>query len=160
MGVNFPWKSLLVCLLIPLGIGGLSGLVNGPGMEAFQGLEKPPLTPPDWVFPVAWTVLYLLMGLAGWLVWTAEKDSGLKRAALRLYGLQLAMNFFWPLFFFTLQWRLWAFVWLMVMWALIFAVLLWFYRLNRAAGWLMVPYLAWTAFAGYLNLGVVLCNLP
>ena len=159
MGVNFPWKSLLVCLLVPLGVGALSGLVNQSGMAAFSALEKPPLTPPDWVFPIVWGILYLLMGLASWLIHTSKGDVGAVRAAMRLYGLQLGMNFFWPLFFFTLEWRLWAFVWLMVMWALILVVLLWFYRLRRTAGWLMLPYLVWTAFAGYLNLGVVLCNL-
>lgn len=159
MGLKFPWKSLLVCLLIPLGVGGLSGLVNGPGMAAFDQLAKPPLTPPDWVFAVSWAILYLLMGLASWLVWNYGKDKGAVRGALRLYGLQLGMNFFWPLFFFTLQWRLGAFVWLVVLWALILTTLLRFLQLNRAAGWLLLPYLVWTAFAGYLNLGVVLCNL-
>lgn len=159
IGLKFPWKSLLVCLLIPLAVGGLSGIINQPGMAAFDALAKPPLTPPNWVFPVVWTILYLLMGLASWLVWAYSKSRGAVQAALRLYSLQLGMNFFWPLFFFTLEWRLGAFVWLMVLWALILVTLLRFYRLNKAAGWLMAPYLAWVAFAGYLNLGVVLCNL-
>lgn len=158
--VNFPWKSLLLCLAAPLGVGALSGLVNGPGMAAFDALTKPPLTPPDWVFAAVWTVLYLLMGLASFLVWNQPGSKGAARAALRLYGLQLGMNFFWPLLLFTLEWRLGAFVWLMVLWALILVTLLRFYRIRRLAGWLLAPYLAWTAFAGYWNLGVVLCNLP
>ena len=127
-------------------------------MERFASLAQPPLTPPGWVFPVVWTTLFLLMGIASYL---ASNSGGRRPAvggALALYSLQLAFNFMWPIFFFNLGWYLFAFGWLVVLWLLILAETVRFFRLSRPAGYLMLPYLAWVAFAGYLNLGVYWLN--
>lgn len=104
---------------------------------------------------MVWTVLYVLMGTASYLVLTSGRPNGL---ALLLYGAQLLFNFFWPLFFFNMQAYLFAFVWLVLLWLLILAATILFFRISRPAGWLMVPYLLWVAFAGYLNLSIYLLN--
>ncbi len=147
-----------MCLALPLIIGGLSALLSGPGMELFASLEQPPLSPPGWLFPVVWTLLYLMMGLASCLVLEAGGERKQISAALTLYGVQLAVNFFWSIFFFNMQLYLFSFFWLVLLWCLILATLISFYRLSKPAGLLLVPYLLWVTFAGYLNLAIALLN--
>ena len=106
-------------------------------------------------FPAAWTVLYVLMGIASYLVLRSGKPC---RSAMVLYGLQLAFNFFWPIIFFNLRAYLIAFFWLILLWILILATALAFGKLSRLAGLLLVPYLIWVTFAGYLNWGVYALN--
>jgi len=125
-------------------------------MKEFALLRQPPLSPPMWVFPAVWTALFLMMGLASYLVYTSGGRRGEKRSALWVYGLQLLVNFGWTIFFFNLSWWLFAFFWLILLWAMILAVTVQFHRVRPLAGLLMVPYLAWVAFAGYLNFGVYL----
>lgn len=127
-------------------------------MGEFTLLRRPPLSPPMWVFPVVWTILFAVMGFASYLVYTAEGRRGGKRSALWTYGLQLLVNFAWPVFFFELNWRLFAFFWLILLWAMILGVTVQFFRIRPGAGLLMLPYLAWVAFAGYLNFGIYLLN--
>lgn len=153
--MKIQWKILIICILIPLAVGGLSALLTKNGMEAFNAANKPPLTPPNWLFPMVWSILFVLMGIASYLVYTAGVPS---RAALTVYALQLVFNFFWSIFFFNMQWYLFAFVWLVVLWFLILLTTLLFRKSSKAAAYLMIPYLLWVAFAGYLNLGVYLLN--
>lgn len=151
-------KDLILCLLVPLLTGALSAFLTRNAMEQFERLNKPPLSPPGWLFPVVWTILYLMMGAASYLV---RRSGGPRRAvdeALTLYAVQLGFNFLWTILFFNMGRYLFAFFWLAVMWVLILAAALRFYRLSKTAGYLMVPYLLWVAFAGYLNLGVYLMN--
>ena len=152
------WKSLILCLLLPVAVGGVSALLSRSGMENFSQLEQPPLSPPAWLFPVAWTVLYLMMGLASWQVLESGKPEGAVRKALQWYGAQLAANFFWSIIFFRLELYLTAFLWLLLLWALILITLLQFRRIRSSAAWLLAPYLVWVTFAGYLNLGVWFLN--
>ena len=149
-------KPLLISLVISLGVGGLSALLTQGSMEQYRNLKQPPLSPPGWVFPVVWTVLFVLMGIAAYLVWM--RDSTGRNDALALYGAQLFFNFFWTLIFFNLQNYALAFFWLLALWLLILLCTLRFFKEVPAAGWLMVPYLVWVAFAGYLNAGVWLLN--
>jgi tryptophan-rich sensory protein len=150
-------KQLLTALAIPLLIGGLSALLTG-GMDGFKILNKPPLSPPGWIFPVVWTVLYLAMGLASYLVYKSAAPQYKKNNALLFYGLQLFFNFFWSIIFFRWEMYLFAFVWLMVMWILIIITTVKFWDINKIAGYLMVPYLLWVTFAAYLNLGIYILN--
>ena len=156
--MRIKWKQLLIAVAIPLVVGGLAALLTSGNMDLFEMVEKPPLSPPGWLFPVAWTILYILMGVASYLVWQTTGSPRLRQQALRLYGLQLVVNFVWPLLFFNLQWYVVAFLWLVLLWVLILLTLLAFRRLSPVAGWLLVPYLLWVTFAGYLNLGVALLN--
>lgn len=150
------WKPLLLNLLIPLAVGGLSAYLTMDSMEVYQSLRQPPLSPPGWLFPVVWSVLFLLMGIAAYLVWM--RDSTGRNGALVLYALQLAFNFGWTLIFFNVQNYGLAFFWLLILWVLILITTIRFFKENKAAGWLMIPYLLWVAFAGYLNAGVWLLN--
>ncbi len=149
------WKKLIICIAIPLAVGGLSALLTRDGMETFNSLNKPSLAPPGWLFPVAWTILYTLMGIASYLVLTSGKPSG---KALTVYGVQLVFNFFWSIIFFNLELYLFAFIWLAILWILILATAYLFYGISKPAGYLMLPYLLWVTFAGYLNLSIYLLN--
>ena len=162
------WKSLIVCILIPLAVGGLSGFLARDGMQAFSELQQPPLSPPGWLFPVVWTILYILMGIASYLARKASPGSskssvhpGIAGSSLTtvdpagtFYTLQLFFNFGWSLIFFNLQAYLLAFFWLVILWILIAITTILFAQKSRTAGLLMLPYLAWVTFAGYLNLGI------
>lgn len=151
-------KRLIICLAIPLVVGGAAGLLTMNSMEAFEALNQPPLSPPGWLFPVVWTVLYVLMGIASYLVSVSDAPQEEKARALWTYGIQLAFNFLWPIAFFNLKWYLSAFLWLVILWILILITALRFGRIRKPAGYLLVPYLLWVAFAGYLNLGIYLLN--
>ncbi len=149
------WKNLVTCLAIPLAVGSLSALLSQNGMEAFAMMNKPALSPPGWLFPVVWTILYILMGIASYLVLTSGKPN---EAALTAYAIQLFFNFFWSILFFRLGLCMPAFIWLVVLWLLILKTTAMFYRIVKAAGYLMIPYLLWVTFAGYLNLAICLLN--
>ncbi len=151
------WKRLLINLGIPLAVGGLSALVSG-GMGQYRGFTQPPLSPPGWVFPVVWTILYLSMGYAAYRVQTSGKSNDAVKKSMRLYGAQLIANFLWSPIFFGLEWYLAAFFVLVGMWVLIYLTMQHFAKLDEVAGDLMIPYILWVTFAGYLNLGVYLLN--
>ena len=150
--------SFFVCLAIPLLVGGLSALVSSGSMDKFQELVKPALAPPGWLFPVVWTILFVLMGIASFLVLKQNPDSEEVANALKIYGVQLVFNFVWSILFFNLELYYLAFGWLVMLWVLILVTILQFRRISTAAAWLMVPYLLWVTFAGYLNLGIAMLN--
>ncbi len=150
------WKELILSFVIALGVGGLSALLTPDSKEIYSALTKPPLAPPGEVFPIVWTALFILMAIAAYLVYVS--DSSQKNAALAVYALQLFFNFLWTVLFFAFRVCLPAFVCLVILWVLILITVLRFYRINRAAGYLMLPYLAWVTFAGYLNLAICMLN--
>lgn len=152
------WKKLLICLAIPLAVGGAAALLSGTGMQQYGQLRQPPFSPPGWLFPVVWSILYLLMGYASYRVLTSGADERQIRRVLSLYGAQLAINFLWPLVFFGLKLYLAAFIVLLVLWVLIFLTIRAFADIDERAGDLLLPYILWVTFAGYLNVGVYLLN--
>lgn len=152
------WKRLLISLAIPLAVGGLSALITGPAMEDFSRLNQPPLSPPAWLFPAVWTLLYSMMGIAFYLVWQSPCPRENKRAAYGFYAAQLGFNFLWSILFFSLSLYLLSFFWLLAMWLLILTTLVLFWQCRRAAGLLLLPYLLWVSFAGYLNLAIYFLN--
>ena len=156
--MKLDWKKLLICLAIPLGVGALAALITGSSMASYGQMNKPPLSPPGWLFPVVWTVLYLLMGYASYRVLTSEAPTEEIRRALGLYAAQLLVNFLWPLVFFSLHWYLIAFFILLALWVLILLTIRAFTKIDETAADLLLPYLLWVSFAGYLNLGVYLLN--
>lgn len=151
-------KKLIISIAIPLAVGGLSSLITGGGMDSFGMLNKPPLSPPGILFPIVWTILYTLMGIASYLVFISDADREEKNNALFIYGLQLAVNFFWPIFFFQLEWYLFSFFWLLLLWVFILRTIMLFYPISKTAAYLLFPYLLWVTFAGYLNLGIYFLN--
>lgn len=152
------WKQLVICLAVPLAVGALAALLSRGGMKDYQDVYKPLLSPPALVFPVVWTILYAMMGLASYFVYTSTASPERIRRAMTAYALQLGANFIWPLLFFGLEIYLAAFIWLIVLFALALVCALRFGYIDGRAGKLMVPYLVWLFFAAYLNLGVYLLN--
>ena len=152
------WKKLLICLAIPLAVGGLGALLSG-GMSDYGAMVKPPLSPPGWVFPIAWSILYLLMGYASYRILESDASKEEIKKALFLYGIQLLANFIWPLLFFGGGWFLLSFFWLILMWVLIYLTIRAFSKIDETAGNLLIPYILWVTFAVYLNFGIYLLNL-
>lgn len=146
--------TLLKCIAIPLAVGAVSGLLSGGGMRIFKTLEKPPLSPPGWVFPIVWTILYILLGMASFLILTSEANSQDISKALAIYFYQLIVNFLWPIFFFDFRWYLFSFFWLVLLWVFIIIMIIYFYCISKTAAYLLIPYLLWVTFAGYLNIGI------
>ena len=151
------WKKFLLCLAIPLGVGGLSALLTSGNMQIFEEINKPPLSPPGWLFPVVWTILYALMGVVLYIVVMA-KDTKYNLPAYISFGVQLFFNFFWSIIFFNAKAYLFAFIWLILLWVAIIANIYFFYKVNKTAGKILIPYLIWVTFAGYLNFGIYLLN--
>lgn len=131
-------------------------------MSAFGSFKQPPLAPPAWLFPVAWTILYILMGVAFFLVWIHPADKQItakeKMIFFIIYGGQLVFNFLWSIFFFNLGWHWFAFGWLIVLWVMILALVIWGGKNHRVVMWLLLPYLLWVTFAGYLNMMIAILN--
>ena len=151
------WKKLLWCLAIPLGVGGVSALLTSGNMQLFEEINKPPLSPSGWLFPVVWTILYASMGVALYLVVMA-KGAKSNLPAYISFGVQLFFNFFWSIIFFNTRALLFAYIWLVLLWVAIIVNIFFFYKVNKTAGKLLIPYLIWVTFAGYLNFGIYLLN--
>lgn len=149
-------KKLLISLAISLGTGLLSGLISMSGMGSFSSVVQPPLAPPAFLFPIVWTILYTLMGISAYIVW--ESDSEYKQRALAVYGLQLAVNFFWSIIFFNYQAYLFALIWIILLWVLIIVMIYEFSKVSKASAILQIPYLLWVTFATYLTFGIYLLN--
>ena len=150
------WKELIVSIAISLGVGTLSGYLTMNSMSLYNDLVKPPLTPPGWIFPIVWTILFVLMGISAYLIYIS--DSKERVQALQIYAIQLMLNLFWSLVFFNMQAYLGAFIILILLWIYIIAMIKIFYEINPIAGKLQVPYLLWVTFAGYLNLAIYFLN--
>lgn len=151
-------RLFLFCVFVPLLVGGLSGFLTRGNMETYATLNRSPLTPPGSVFPVVWTILYILMGIASYLVLTSNAPSQHISKALKVYLLQLVVNFFWSIIFFNLEMYLFAFVWLVLLWILILITIIKFNKVSKPASYLLIPYFLWVTFAGYLNLTIYLLN--
>lgn len=152
------WKVYAVWIAIAEAVGFLSGWLSREGMRLYsETVTQPPLSPPMWLFPVVWGILYALMGISAARIWLAS-ESVLRRRGLNLFIAQLVVNFFWSLIFFNLQAFGFAFFWLLLLWALVAWMIFTFYRVDSLAAWLQVPYLIWLTFAAYLNFGVWMLN--
>ncbi len=151
-------KSLVICIAIPLLVGGVSAFITMGAMETFESVEQPALSPPSWLFPVVWTLLYILMGIASYLILRSSASSADIKMALKLYGIQLFFNFFWSIIFFNFRLYVLAFIWLAVLWVAVLFTIILFYRISKASAYLMVPYLIWLTFAAYLNLAIAILN--
>lgn len=156
--VKINWKALLISIAIPLAVGAASAWLTRDSMNVFATINKPPLSPPGWLFPIVWTILYVLMGIASYLIYTSDADKIQKKQALQIYGFQLFVNFLWSIFFFNYGLYQFSFIWLVLLWVLIIFTIIQFREISKPAGLLLVPYLAWVTFAGYLNFAIYLLN--
>lgn len=146
-------KPYIIPCLIPFIVGGLSAYLTRGQMSGFS---QPPFAPPAWVFPIAWTILYLLMGISSGIVYHGYHRN--RERALVIYALQLVLNFAWSIVFFKFTLYSIANIILAVMIVLITAMILDFYKISPIAGWMNVPYLYWCFFALYLTVGVWVLN--
>lgn len=149
-------KKIVKALGTPLLVGLVSGLFTKDAMAMFEKAAKPPLSPPAVLFPIVWTVLYLLMGISSYIIGKAENKY--REEALSLYVDQLTVNFLWPIFFFSFEWYFFAFLWLLLLWILVLRMIIVFLRISPGAAYLNIPYLLWLTFAAYLNVGIWLLN--
>lgn len=158
MFVNIKGKVLAKSLLIPLLVGGVSALLTNKAQNSFnETAVQPSFAPPSWLFPIVWSVLYVLMGISAY--WIDETHTtSLKKAAFAAYYLQLAFNFIWSLIFFNLGAYRFAFMWIVILWCLILAEIILFHRIKPKAAFLQMPYLIWVGFAAVLNFFIANLN--
>lgn len=147
-------KLLIKSIALPLLVGAVAGLLTRNAMQDFDVLIKPPLSPPGWLFPVVWTILYTLMGISAYIIKTSDADAETKSDALTIYNYQLIVNFLWSIFFFNFEWRLFSFFWLLLLWMLIILMIRQFDKISHTAAYLNIPYLLWVTFATYLNYAI------
>ena len=147
------WKVYLVAIILTLLVGALSGFISMGGMETYATLEKPFLSPPAWLFPVVWTILFILMGIGVARVYLKTER------VPRIYIIQLIFNFLWPIVFFNLEAYFFAFIWLIALLVLVIIMAIQFYNVDKLAGLLQIPYILWLIFAGYLNFMVYMLNM-
>ncbi|HRE38766.1 MAG TPA: tryptophan-rich sensory protein [Chitinophagaceae bacterium] len=145
----------IVAIAIPLLVGGASGFFTITGVDSwYQTINKPSWNPPNWVFGPVWTTLYIMMGIALFLVWKEDTSEELKKIAIALFSVQLILNFFWSFIFFNLQQPGWALVEIIAMWFFILLTIFAFVQVNKTAAWLLVPYISWVSFATILNYSI------
>lgn len=147
-------KTYITFILIPLAVGGLSAFLTRGNMDVFDTVTKPPLTPPAIVFPIVWSILYVLMGIGAARVYLKNPDS----SAISVFGVNLFFNFFWSIIFFNMRAFCFAFIWLLALLAVVIVMTVKFYREDKVAGLLQIPYCIWLLIAGYLNLFICLTN--
>lgn len=158
-------KIYIKSILIPVIVGGLVGVLISKLID-YNTIHKPPLSPPSTAFPIAWTILYILMGISYGILKNQyinnlsilNNKEGKLLSTRQLYYIQLAVNTLWSIIFFIFKWRLFAFIWILILIILVVLMIIDFYKKNKLAGLLQIPYLLWLIFAAYLNLGVYILN--
>ncbi len=150
-------KPYVISIAIALAVGGLSAVFTSGNMNMYDTLNRPPLSPPMWLFPVVWSILFILMGVSSAMVYV-KKDETDVSGALKVYALQLIVNFFWSIIFFNMRAYLFAVVWLALLWILILIMIISFRKIKPLAGYLQIPYLVWVSFALYLTIMIYLLN--
>ena len=144
----------IIYSLLPIVGGALVGLIIS-GYMNYGDMVKPPLSPPSYIFPIVWTILYILMGISYFI---ATKDKENDKDLNQIYILQLLVNFFWPIIFFVLKMYFTAFLWIILLLILVKVMIKELLKNNKISGYLQIPYLIWLLFATYLNIGIFLLN--
>lgn len=148
-------KWLLIrTIAFPLLVGAIAGLLTRNAMQDFDALKQPPLSPPGWLFPIVWTILYTLMGISAYIIKMSEASAEQIDDILMIYRYQLIVNFLWSIFFFNFEWYFFSFIWILLLWVLIILMIRSFSSISKTAAYLNIPYLLWVTFAAYLNFGV------
>ena len=148
------WKTYLFWILLAEGVGALSGYLTRDGVARYEAVvQKPPLTPPGWAFPVVWGILFALMGIGAARIYQVPASDARSRG-MKLFLVQLVVNFLWSIFFFNGRLYLFSFLWILGLWGLILLMITAFRPLDRWAAVMQIPYLLWVTFAAYLTFGV------
>lgn len=149
-------KSYIVAILLPLAVGGVSALLTMGSMDIYETINTPSFAPPGIVFPIVWTFIYILMGISSGIIYNSKSKD--KDNALFIYIIQLMVNFVWSIIFFNLRAFLLAFLLIIVLWVLIVLMISRFYKIDKTAAYLQIPYLLWVTFAGILSFAIYLLN--
>jgi len=148
----------IVCVLIPLAVGWISSFFTRSSVsDWYITINKASFNPPGWVFGPTWTVLYILMGISLYLVWTNQRSSWFKWG-IAIFAVQLVLNFLWSIFFFGMQAPLLAFIDIVLLWLAILANIIIFWQINPISAYLLIPYILWVTFASVLNIFIVILN--
>ncbi|MCD8741609.1 tryptophan-rich sensory protein [Mucilaginibacter roseus] len=153
------WGALIISIAITLAIGFTASYFTRPEIPGwYADLQKPSFSPPNWLFGPVWTTLYIMIGIAAYLVWQRRDGSAAYAKARNVYIVQLVLNFCWSLVFFGLHQMLGAFIVIIMLLVSIIGCIICFSRFSKAAAWLLVPYLLWVSFASVLNFSIYLLN--
>lgn len=153
------FKPYIISIAIALGIGGLSAFLIRDNLYLYAVINKPAFSPPAFLFPIVWTILYILMGISSARIWLQRDNYSYEvMDSLLTYALQLILNFFWPIIFFNMRTFLFSFIWIVVLWTSILKMIFKFSVLDKTAAYLNIPYVLWVTFAGYLNFMIYLLN--
>jgi tryptophan-rich sensory protein len=149
------YLKLIISIVVCLSVGGISGFFTTSEIASWYAtLQKPSFNPPNYLFGPVWTILYILMAIALWLIWKSDAPEALKNKAMLLFGIQLILNFFWSIIFFSLHQLGFALAEITAMWIFILLSILAFYPISRTAAFLLIPYLLWVSFASVLNFSI------
>jgi len=144
--------KLIIAIIIPVAVGAVSGFFTSSEIPGwYQTINKPTWNPPSWLFGPVWTTLYVMMGIALFLVWKSDASQSVKKTAIILFAAQLVLNFFWSFIFFNQHQIGWAVVEIITMWIFILLTIFAFAPISKIAAWLLVPYISWVSFATILN---------
>jgi tryptophan-rich sensory protein len=153
------WVKLLISIAIPLVVGWTASLFTVTNTGSwYRQINKPSWNPPDWVFGPVWTILYIMMGIALYLIWSADVSKSRKRNAITLWVVQMGFNFLWSIIFFNQHQLGWAFADIVLLWFFILLTIIAFSRIKKLAAWLLVPYISWVTFASILNYSILTLN--
>lgn len=157
--MNKQIKPYIISVAIALGVGALSALFTRNNMDIYSEVATPPLSPPAILFPLVWTLLYILMGVSAAAIYTSRSASvSQRKRTLYTYAASLVVNFFWSIIFFNMRMYFFAFIWLILLWVLVLKTILEYSEINKGAAYLQIPYLLWVTFAGYLTFSIFLLN--
>lgn len=152
-------KTYVLSVLFTLGVGALSAFLTRNSMDVYETINKPPLSPPSVLFPIVWTVLYILMGISFANILIRGREEGIYTLpSVKIYLAQLAVNFFWSIIFFGLRSFALSFLWLVLLWVLIIVMIDNFSRVSKFAAYINIPYFLWVSFAAYLNFMIFRIN--
>ena len=151
--MNINYKKLAIYILIPLLLGTLIGFLSG-SFNGYKQMIKPSFAPPGMIFPIVWSILFILMGISRYLIEINGNDVD----AVFIYNLQLFINLVWSFFFFTFKWYLFSFVWVLLLIAVVFIMIYKFYKISKVSAFLQIPYSLWLLFAAVLNFSIYTLN--
>lgn len=154
--MKIDYKALLYSIFIPVFLGSFVGFLTAP-FNDYNNLVQPVFAPPAIVFPIVWTILYILMGISCYLVIKSGSDK--KNDALFVYGIQLIINLFWSVWFFVFKFYFLSFIWILLLIGFVVVMIKKFYDISKISAYLQIPYLIWLVFASILNISIVFLNM-